>query len=163
MAPRSATRTFARRRGARVLGTASGRKARRVVESLGAAGVVDARRRDVAEQLWTLAPDGLDAVLALVGGDALEACLDAVVRGGRVAYPNGVEPEPRARRSFRRIAYDAETGARAWSRLEREAAAARLRVIIESVHPLARAAAAHARVERGHVVGRVVIRIRRIR
>ena len=62
---------FARRRGARVLATASGRKARRVVASLGAAGVVDARRRDVAKQVRALAPDGLDAVLALAGGEAL--------------------------------------------------------------------------------------------
>jgi NADPH:quinone reductase-like Zn-dependent oxidoreductase len=154
---------FARQRGARVLATATGRKARAVVESLGATGIVDARRPDLAEQLRTLAPEGLNAVLALAGGEALERSLHAVVRGGRVAYPNGAEPEPRGRRTFRRIGYDAETGARAWSRLERASAAARLRVILDSIYSLARAADAHARVEKGHVVGRVAIRIRRRR
>jgi hypothetical protein len=36
--------------------------------------------------------DGVDA------GDALERALDALRRDGRLAYPNGIEPEPRKRR-----------------------------------------------------------------
>ena len=43
------------------------------------------------------APDGIDAVFALAGGKDLERYLAFVRQGGRVAYPNGVEPEPRER------------------------------------------------------------------
>jgi NADPH:quinone reductase-like Zn-dependent oxidoreductase len=38
---------------------------------------------------------------------------------------------------------------------------ARLEVPIAAVYPLAVAARAHARLERGHVLGRIVLRIRR--
>ena len=42
--------------------------------------------------------------------------------------------------------------------LERAVEEARLRVPIGGVYPLEQAAAAHARVERGHVLGRIVLR-----
>jgi NADPH2:quinone reductase len=150
---------FARRRGARVIATASGRAATALVRRLGAGGVFDARSRDAAARLQALAPDGIDAVLALAGGDALERCLDLVRRGGRVAYPSGVEPEPR-RRSLRVKQYDAVAGPREFARLNRAVAEAKLRVPIAARYPLAQAARAHTRIERGHVVGRIVLRIR---
>jgi NADPH2:quinone reductase len=152
---------FARRRGARVLATASGRDATRLVRRLGADRVIDARKTGVRERVRTLAPDGLDAALALAGGAALEACLDLVRAGGRVAYPNGVEPEPRQRPRVRSLAYDAELGPRQFTRLGRAVTATRLVVPIAAVYPLAAAARAHARLERGHVLGRIVLRIRR--
>src|SRR5439155_21307604 len=67
---------FAKRRGARVLATASGRLATRVVRRLGADAVVDARSETAADRLRELAPDGIDAVLAFAGGRELERCLD---------------------------------------------------------------------------------------
>jgi hypothetical protein len=36
-------------------------------------------------------------VLALTGGEALDRVVDAVKERGAVAYPNGVEPEPKKR------------------------------------------------------------------
>lgn len=152
---------FARRRGARVLGTASGRDAASLVRRLGADGVFDARSEDAAERLRELAPDGLDAVLAFAGGASLERCIDQVNPGGRVAYPNGVEPEPRRRRGLTVRAYDGDANPRAWTRLARAAEEARLRVPIAAEYPLEQAAEAHARVEQGHVLGRVVLRVRR--
>jgi NADPH:quinone reductase-like Zn-dependent oxidoreductase len=152
---------FARRRGARVLATASGRDATRLVRRLGAHGVIDARKAGVRQRLRTLVPDGLDAALALAGGAALETCLDLVRAGGRVAYPNGVEPEPRRRPRVRSLAYDAELGPREFARLGRAVTEARLEVPIAAVYPLAVAARAHARLERGHILGRIVLRIRR--
>jgi NADPH:quinone reductase-like Zn-dependent oxidoreductase len=152
---------FAKRRRARVVATASGGAARRLVRRLGADVVIDARSDEALEGLPALAPDGIDAALALAGGDALERCLDLVRAGGRVAYPNGVEPEPRRRRRVRRIAYDAEAGPREFARLGRAVAGAGLRVPIAARYPLAQAAKAHARLTRGHVLGRIVLRIRR--
>jgi NADPH:quinone reductase-like Zn-dependent oxidoreductase len=149
---------FGKRRKARVVATASGREATALLRRLGADQVVDARREP--ERLSALAPDGVDAALVLAGGKALEIMLDHVRPGGRIAYPNGVEPAPRRRRRIQVSAYDAEGGPRQFSRLDKAVTEARLRVPIAAIFPLAQAAKAHARVEKGHVLGRVVLRIR---
>jgi NADPH:quinone reductase len=122
----------------------------------------DARSRKAADRLRELAPDGIDAVLALAGGEELERCLDFVREGGRIAYPNGIEPEPKPRRGFRIRGYDAVAGWREFSQLERAIDQARLRVPIAAEYPLRSAAAAHRRQHR-RVVGRVVLRIPRRR
>ena len=122
--------------------------------------MIDIRSRNAPDRLRELAPGGIDAALVLAGGDALERCLGLVRAGGRVAYPDGVEPEPRRRRKVRLLTYNAVGGPREFARLERAVAEARLRVPIAAAYPLAQAAKAHARLERGHVLGRIVLRIR---
>jgi NADPH:quinone reductase len=151
---------FAKRRGARVVGTATSVDAMSLVRDLGADGVFSPRSDDGIERLRELAPGGLDAALALAGGAALERCLDLLNTGGRVAYPNGVEPEPQPRKGIRVAAYDGIAGRTEWAALERAVEEARLRVPIGGVYPLEQAAAAHARVERGHVLGRIVLSTR---
>jgi len=152
---------FAKRRRARVIATARGRDAVALVKRLGATAVVDAGKRDVREQLEAIAPDGIDALLALAGGDALEQCVRQVRPGGRVAHPNGVEPEPRPRPRIRILSYDAEASPRNSAKLERAVDESRLQVPIAATYPLAQAAKAHERLEKGHVLGRIVLRIRR--
>jgi NADPH2:quinone reductase len=152
---------FAKRHGARVLATASGRDAAALVRRLGASAAIDARSSGAGDQLRKLAPDGVDAALGLAGGSALERFLQHVRPGGRIAYPNGVEPEPRRRPKIRFTAYDAEVGPREFAKLGRAVAAAKLRVPIAAVYPLEQAAKAHERLEKGHVLGRIVLRIRR--
>ena len=151
---------FAKRRGARVVATASGRKAAALVRRLGADGVIDARSGKAIEKLRELAPDGIDAVLALAGGDELERCLELVRDGGRIAHPNGIEPLPRPRRKVRIRGYDAIAGSREFAQLARAVDEARLRVPIAAVYPLAQAARAHRRL-RQRVIGRIVLEIRR--
>jgi NADPH:quinone reductase-like Zn-dependent oxidoreductase len=121
---------FAKRHGARVLATASGRPASALVRRLGADAIVDARSRDVADRLRRLAPDGIDAVLALAGGDELERCLDFLRDGGRIAYPNGIDPEPKLRRKFRIRGYDAVAGPREFAHMARAIARAKFTVPI---------------------------------
>ena len=90
------------------------------------------------------APGGVDAVLALSGGKPLTRLLDGVRHGGRVAFPNGVEPAPRKRRGLSLQSYDAAPGVRelnAWDGLSRRAT----QVPIAAAYPLAQAAKAHAR------------------
>jgi NADPH:quinone reductase-like Zn-dependent oxidoreductase len=72
-----------------------------------------------------------------------------------------VETAPRHRRNIRVRAYDAEAGPKQFTQLERAIVDAKLRVPIVAVYSLTRAAAAHARLERGHVPGRIVLQIRR--
>jgi NADPH2:quinone reductase len=152
---------FAARTGARVAGTARTRAGARLVRELGAETVFDPRRDDPRDALRALGSDGFDAVLALAGGPALERFIDLVRSNGRAAYPNGVEPEPRRRRNVRVVAYDATAGPREFARLARAVEDTRLRVPIAATYPLAGAARAHERLERGHVVGRIALRIRR--
>ena len=152
---------FAKRLRARVLATASGRAAGALVGRLGADGVFDPHRGDATERLEKLAGGAIDRVLALAGGDVLERCLELVRPRGRVAYPNGVEPEPRRRSRFQVVAYDAEAGPRQFAKLESAIKEARLRVPIAAVYPLAQAAKAHQRLQRGHILGRIVLQIRR--
>jgi NADPH2:quinone reductase len=150
---------FARARGARVIATASSRAGAGLLRKLGAAAVFDARTG--ADRLPTLAPGGLDAALVLASGDTLEQCLKLVRPGGRVAYPNGVEPEPRRRPKVRLVAYDGEASQRAYARLARAVEQAKLRIPIAAVFSLAQAARAHQRLEKGGVMGRIVLRVRR--
>lgn len=150
---------FAKLRGARVLGVASGRDGVRLVRRLGADEAVDGHQPDFVEVMRRFAPDGFDAMLALAGGSALTQCLRMVRPGGRVAYPNGVEPEPRPRKGIEVTSYDAESGVRQFARLNDAVEGAKLQVPIAGEFPLAQASKAHARIEKGHVLGKVVLRV----
>lgn len=150
---------FAKQLGARVLGTASGRDGLAFVRELGADEVVDGKKGDIVEAAREFAPDGVDAVLAFVGGKQLTQCLDALGRRGRVAYPNGIEPEPRKRRGIRLIAYDGVPGQREYERLTRAMIETRPEIPIAKEYPLRKAADAHRRLEKGHVLGKIVLRI----
>jgi NADPH:quinone reductase-like Zn-dependent oxidoreductase len=152
---------FAKRRGARVLATASGADGLALVRRLGADAAVDGKRENLTEAARRFAPDGLDAVLALAGGSALERLLDAVRDGGRLAHPNGVEPAPRKRRGIEMLRYDGIPGVREFARLGRAIEEARLKLHIAAAYPLAEAAKAHQRIEAGHVLGKIVLRIAR--
>ena len=150
---------FAKLRGARVLATVTGEDGASLARSLGADAVVDGRKGDIEAAARAFAPHGVDAVLALAGGDALELCVDELRADGVVAYPSGVEPVPRARKGIRIIRYDAVPGASEFKRLNTAIAAANLRVPIAAEYPLAEAAKAHGRLAAGHVLGKVVLRI----
>jgi NADPH2:quinone reductase len=145
---------FAKLRGARVLATASGRDGLAFVRRLGADAAVDGRRVDLAAATRRFAPEGVDAVLALADGPALRQCLDSVRRGGRVAYPNGVEPAPRKRRGLRVVAYNAVPGVREFEHLGRAVEESKA-----AAYTLANAWRAHERLARGHVLGKIVLRV----
>src|SRR3982075_3174502 len=85
---------FARFRGARVFATASGKEGVELVREMGAHAVVDGKRPDIHDQARRFAPDGVDAIMALAGGDALEQCLNVLRRGGRIGHPHRHQPAP---------------------------------------------------------------------
>src|SRR3954468_14171932 len=149
---------FAKLRGARVVATGSGLDGVELVREMGADRAVEGKHKDVAEAPLQLAPDGVDAILALAGGDALERAIEVLRRGGRLAYPNGIEPEPTKRRGIEFISYDAVSGVREFERLNRAVEAAKLKVPIAEAFALARANKAHERLAEGHVLGKMVLR-----
>ena len=126
---------------------------------MGAHVVVEGKRPDIDDQARRFAPDGVDAVLALAGGDALELCLNALRPGGPVAHPNGVEPAPKKRRGMTLIRYDGISGVREFERLNAAVQAARLKVPIAECYPLAKAYKGHERLAEGHVVGKIILAV----
>lgn len=150
---------FAKARGARVLATASGKDGVAFVRRLGPDLVVDGKRDGVEAVAKAFAPDGIDAVLAFVGGPSLTRCLSTLRRGGRVAYPNGIAPVPRPRKGIAIVAYDAEPGVRELERLDRAWRQTRLQIPIAKTYTLANAIRAHQRLAEGHVLGKIVLRV----
>jgi len=151
---------FAKRHYARVIGTGRGKQSVEFVRKLDVDKVIDLTSKDAVEQLRAFAPNGIDAVLALAGGDSLQRLLRFVRPGGRVAYPNGVEPEPRSPGKVKLLPYDAKASPKEFERLNDAVEEAKLKVPIGAIVRLAEAAKAHARLKRGHILGRIVLQIR---
>jgi NADPH:quinone reductase-like Zn-dependent oxidoreductase len=151
---------FAKLRGARVLATASGEDGMALVRRLGADAVVDGHHGDLPAAIRAFAPNGVDAVLGLAGGEPLSQCATALRRGGRLAYPNGVYPVPKATDGFSVVGYDAVAGASEFERLNAAIEQAHLTVPIAAEFPLADASKAHELLAAGHVLGRIVLRVR---
>jgi NADPH:quinone reductase-like Zn-dependent oxidoreductase len=151
---------FAKFHGARVLSTASGDDGVNLVRKLGADVAVDGKREDLTAAARNFAPDGVDAILATVGGNSLEHCIDAAKRGGRVAYPNGVEPVPKKRPGIKFVSYDGTPGVREFEHLNKAIEEAKLQVPIAAAFKLEQAVKAHERLAQGHVLGKIVLRIR---
>jgi len=149
---------FAKLRDARVFATASGEDGVAFVRRLGADAAVDGKHCDIASAARQFAPDGADAILALAGGEPLERCLDALKPGGRLAYPNGVEPAPKKRAGIRTVPYEAVAGVREFKYLGLAVEAAKLKVPIAGKFSLDDAARAHGRLAQGHVLGKIVLR-----
>src|SRR5258705_8120959 len=150
---------FARFRGARVFATASGKDGVELVREMGAHAVVEGKRPDIDDRARRFAPDGVDAVLALAGGDALERCLNALRPGGRRAHPNGVEPAPKKRRGMTLIRYDGISGVRELEPLTAAVPATELKIPAAECYPLAKAYKAHERLAEGHVVGKIILAV----
>jgi len=152
---------FAKLRGARVLATASSEEGMALVSRLGADAVVNGRTGDIAAAAQRLAPHGFDAVLGLAGGDALERCIDAVRQDGRgrVAYLTGIEPLPKPRLWIRMTLYSFISGTQEFTRLNEAAEQAKLQVPIAAQYSLADAVEAHKRLEAGHLLGKIVLRV----
>jgi NADPH:quinone reductase len=150
---------LAKRMGARVFAVASGDDGVLLAKHLGADAVVDGHREDVAAAARTFAPRGVDAALVTAGGEAADQALTAVRDGGRVAHPNGVEPEPKARPGVKVTAYDGEPDREIIEKLNRLIEAGPFEVHIAHTFPLEQAADAHRALEKHHL-GKLALRPR---
>lgn len=151
---------FAKLRKARVLGTVTTAEAIPFVRTLGADEVLNADDQNLTDAIVQWAPNGIDAVLGLAGGATLDKCVDAVHKGGVVACPNGVEPEPKRRHGIDIVTYDAISGAHQFKRLNDAVDDARPKVHIAARYALDEAAKAHEHLARRHVLGKIVLRVR---
>lgn len=153
---------FAKLRGLQVLATASSDEGKNLARRLGADLAINSRTEDLPSAVKQFAPNGVDAILALAGGEALERCIDALRRDnrGRVAYLYGMDPAPKPRFGLRITMYSAIPGVEEFARLNKVVEAAKLQVPIATEYPLAQAAEAHRRLEARGVLGKIALRVR---
>jgi NADPH:quinone reductase len=148
---------LAKRMGSRVFAVASGGDGVNLVKRLGADAVVDGHRDDVAVEARKFAPGGLDAALLTAGGKAAEQALHVLRDGARVAYPNGVEPAPKARPGIDVKSYDGTPSPEAIAKLNRLIEQAPFEVHVARTFPLDQAVEAH-RALGDHYLGKLALR-----
>lgn len=148
---------LAKRMGARVFAVASGDDGVALARRLDADAVVDGHKEDVAAAARRFAPDGFDAALLTAGGEAANKALTAMRGGGRVAYPNGVEPEPHARSGVTIQGYDGMPDPQVIEKLNRLIESGPFMVHLAATFPLDRAADAHRALET-HYLGKLALR-----
>jgi NADPH2:quinone reductase len=162
---------MAKAAGARVIGTSRGASKTAEALKLGADIAVDVTAQDFAEV--AKADGGCDVILDMVGGDYFSKDLDAIKTGGRIVFiaaQGGGEVPLQIFRLMQKRAVvtgstlrprDADEKARLAAAVEATVwpwiAAGQLRPVIDRTYPLAQAGEAHAALERGEVVGKVVL------
>jgi putative PIG3 family NAD(P)H quinone oxidoreductase len=166
---------LARARGARVFATSGSRENCLACERLGAERAINYRTDDfVATVLDATMGRGVDMVLDMVGGDYVSRNLEVLAMDGRllqIAFLHGphsdvnLSPLMRKRITFTgstlRPRTVEEKGAIARA-LEREVwpliESGDVRPVLHAVFPLSEASVAHAELEAGHHVGKIVLR-----
>lgn len=162
---------MAKAAGAKVIATGRGADKAAKALALGADVAVDTRTQDFTAA--ALAGGGVDVVLDMVGGDFAQKNIDALKPGGRlvfIAFQAGARAElDLAKIMMKRLTVtgstlrprSAEEKARLAERVEAVAwpwlADGRLKVVVDKTFPLAEAAAAHAYLEAGAHVGKVIL------
>jgi NADPH2:quinone reductase len=149
---------LAKRKRARVVAVASGRDGVELVQRLGADLAVDGRQPGVARAIHEFAPEGADAALVLAGGPELADALRALKPDARIAYPNGVEPEPKAPKGMKLLAYDGEVSREAFERLNALIGPAPFHVELGRLYRLDEASEAHREIARHHL-GKLAFRV----
>lgn len=144
---------------ATVIGTARP-DAHDYVHRLGAAHAVDPQSSELHAVMKRIAPeDGFDTALVTANGDALPAFLAHLKAGAPFGFPDGVEPEP-AFEGHKAISFDGEMSREAFERLNTAIGSKTIPLRV-AAFPLDDVVEAHRRIEKGHVVGKLVLQIKR--
>jgi NADPH2:quinone reductase len=164
---------LAHRAGAEVLTTASSDEKLARLRELGARHGINYKTSNFAEAVASaVGPDGVDLVIDSVGGKTLQQSVTCLRYRGRIINlgvlarePSGFNTMPLWAKNASVVGMSLTTSLmhehpRTYGVIAdciRRVAAGELRVIIDRRFPLAEAAAAHAYIERGGVVGRVLM------
>ena len=161
--------------GARVFATAGSDEKCEAIRALGAERAINYRRDDFVQVVRDEAPDGIDVILDIVGGDYLQRNLDLLRLNGRlvqIGLLGGTKAQVNLstvmqRRltltgSTLRVRTPAEKGVIAaqleqnvWPLIE----AGRVRPVVSATFPLERAAEAHRELEAAAIVGKIVLEV----
>jgi NADPH:quinone reductase-like Zn-dependent oxidoreductase len=148
---------LAKRLGARVFAVASGDDGVALARRLGADAVANGRKDDVEAAARAFAPNGLDAALMTAGGEVADRALCAMNKNGRVAYPNGVEPQPNVPSGVKLQSYDVEPTPQQIEKLNRLIESGPFEVHVARTFPLDKAADAHRELDK-HFLGKLALR-----
>jgi NADPH:quinone reductase len=124
--------------------------------------VVDGHKEDISAAARGFASNGLDAALITAGGAAADKALSTLRPGGRVAYPNGVDPIPNPPSGIEAKAYDGMPDPQAIKKLNRLIESSEppgtgpFEVHVARSFPLEQAAEAHRALEE-HYLGKLVL------
>ena len=149
---------LAKRMGARVFAIASGEDGVELCQTLGADEAVNGRGDDLTKRARAFAPNGFDTALVLVGGDAVQASLDLVRRGGIISFPFGVTPEPKAPDGVELVTANAHADPILYGELNRLMEMGEFRVHIAQTFALEAAAQAQEAMKK-HTIGKIVLRV----
>jgi len=149
---------LAKRLGARVFAIASGDDGVQLAKKLGADKAVDGRSDNVLNAAREFAPNGIDAALVTAGGERTDRVLSAIRKGGRIAYPHGVMPEPTAPNGVEIEAYDGEGGRALIDRLNALINSGPFEVHVDRTFRLEDAGKAHKALTEHHL-GKIALRI----
>ena len=149
---------LAKRLGARVFAIASGDDGVQFAKKLGADSAVDGRGENVLNSAREFAPNGMDAALVTAGGERTDEALLAIRKGGRIAYPHGVMPEPTAPDGVKIEAYDGEASAALIDRLNTLIDSGPFEVHVDRTFRFDEAGKAHKALTEHHL-GKIALRI----
>jgi len=149
---------LAKRLGAKVFAIASGDDGVQLAKELGADRVVDGRGDQVLNAAREFAPNGIDAALVTAGGEITAQALSVIRKGGRIAYPHGVMPEPTAPKGVDIEAYDGETSPALIERLNTLIDSGPFDVHVDRTFRLEEVSKAHEALSKHHL-GKIALRI----
>src|SRR5213594_767717 len=142
---------LAKRLGADVFAIASGDDGVQLAKKLGADSAVDGRGDNVLSAAKEFAPNGIDTALVTAGGDSTVRALSAIGKGGRIAYPHGVMPEPTAPDGVAIEAYDGENSPALIDRLNALIDSGPFEVHVDRTFRLEEASQAHKALTEHHL------------
>jgi NADPH2:quinone reductase len=162
---------LAKRAGATVLATASSDARLEALKPLGLDHGINYKDDDVVKSVMRLTDNkGVNLVVDSVGGTTLQGSINALAYRGRVSMVGAAGREPMVvdvgsmmggNRSLTGVFLGAEIGTdRVYNMIQGlidDAAAGKLKVVIDKTFPLSEAAAAHAYIESRQAVGRVLL------
>jgi NADPH:quinone reductase len=149
---------LAKRLGAKVFAIASGPDGVEFAKKLGADHAVDGRSDEVLNEAENFAPNGLDAALVTAGGERTNRALLAIRKGGRIAYPHGVMPEPTVPEGVAIEAYDGEFSPELLDRLNALIDSGPFEVRVDKTFGLEEVSDAHNALNEHHL-GKIALRI----
>lgn len=148
---------LARAMGARVFAVASGDDGVELCRRLGAESVIEGHSEEIEAATKQFAPGGIDCALVFAGGPNANRALRAMKKGGRVAYPHGVDPEPEVSEGVKLKAYDGVCNEQVLRKLNHLIELGDFEVNIWKSFPLNKVAEAHKAVAQHHC-GKIILK-----
>jgi NADPH:quinone reductase-like Zn-dependent oxidoreductase len=148
-----------KRRGGRILAVASGRDGVALAERLGSDRAVNGKAAGVAQAARDFAPGGFEAALVFANSERLADLLKLVKKGGTIAYPEGVEPEPEGPAGVKIRTFNGSSDPGTFDRLNGLAAQGPFRVEVSRTYRLEDLPRAHRDVLKHHL-GKLIVKPR---